>query len=314
MYPQAMIARGRQAILFDVHSGQPWSPAFLDRANAYLEAATPLEILAWTLDTYHGGLTIGSAFGASGMALIDMALKLQQDVDIFYIDTGFFFEETLDLIERAQRHYGRRFRRVAPALTVQEQADSHGPELYRRNPDQCCHMRKVLPLEEALAGRTAWITALRRDQSPTRARTPIVQWNGRHRLVKIAPLANWSETDVWLYIHKQGVPYNELHDQDYPSIGCWPAAARSSRARTCGPGAGQARPRPNAACIGLPRPQTSRDDAILPGLSEPEWPRAASSSAGHGGRAEGERASGRRRRCDRGGAGAHPGAGRPGRR
>lgn len=210
------------AMLPDALLLEPWIAQVQRDLNGELENAPPQEILRWGIATYRSGFSIGTAFGASGMALIDMALDIDADVDIFYIDTGFFFTETLALIERVEQYYGRAFRSVTPDLSVDEQAAQHGPQLYRRNPDLCCHMRKVLPLKQALAGRTAWTTALRRDQSPSRANTPVVQWNERHSLVKIAPLATWTEADVWCYIHKHDVPYNELHDQNYPSIGCWP--------------------------------------------------------------------------------------------
>jgi phosphoadenosine phosphosulfate reductase len=209
----------------EIQQQEPWSPASLDYANICLEEAPPQNILVHAFRAFGAGLTIGTSFGASGMVMIDMALKIRPDADIFYIDTGFFFQETLDLIERAQQHYGRTFRRVTPDLSVEAQAERLGPALYEHDPDRCCFLRKVLPLEQALAGRTAWITAVRRDQSPSRAGTPIVQWNNTHKLIKIIPLARWTEADVWQYVRRHAVPHNTLHAQGYPSIGCWPCTS-----------------------------------------------------------------------------------------
>ena len=199
-----------------------WMAAMLGQANRNLDGAAPQEVIAWAVETFGAGLTLGTSFGVSGMALIDMALEIEPELDVFYVDTGLFFEETYDLIARAEARYGRSFRRVAPAQTVGEQAREHGDGLWSANPDQCCHLRKVLPLREAVAGRTGWMTGVRRDQAPSRARTPIVKWNRSFKAVKLAPLAAWSERDVWRYVMGRGVPYNALHDQDYPSIGCAP--------------------------------------------------------------------------------------------
>jgi len=138
------------------------------------------------------------------------------------VDTGYFFPATLALIRRTEERYGRSLRRVTPAQTVVQHEADYGPTLYAQDPDLCCQMRKVLPMESALQESTAWVSALRRDQSPTRAQTPILRWSDRYGVVKIAPLARWSEEDVWRYIHRHNLPYNELHDHNYPSVGCWP--------------------------------------------------------------------------------------------
>ncbi len=199
-----------------------WQLAFLSRLNRRFEHRTAQEVVRWALTDFGDGLSISTAFGASGIALIHMALAVDPYVDIFYIDTGYFFPETYDLIRRAEERFGRSFRRIAPALSVEEQSQRYGPTLYAQDPDLCCRLRKVAPLDQALAGRTAWMAALRRDQSPTRADTPILRWDSRHHLVKIAPLARWTEADVWQYVRTHDLPYNDLHDRGYPSIGCWP--------------------------------------------------------------------------------------------
>lgn len=201
---------------------QRWQLAFLSRLNQRFEQAPAEEILGWAVNNFGDGLALSTAFGASGMVLMDLALQVDPAVDIFFIDTGYFFAETYDLITRAEERYGRTFRRVLPEQSVAEQEQRYGPTLYHQDPDLCCHVRKVLPLAEALAGRTGWMSALRRDQSASRANTPILRWNGLHAVVKIAPLARWTEAQVWAYIRRHDLPYNGLHDRNYPSIGCWP--------------------------------------------------------------------------------------------
>jgi phosphoadenosine phosphosulfate reductase len=212
-----VIAFVQETLSFDT-----WQPDAINHFNRRLEESSAEEILAWAIEQFGEGFSIGSAFGASGMALIDIAMRINPDVDIFYIDTDYFFPETLALIERAQRHYNRPFRRVTTDISIAEQERTHGPDLYRSNPDKCCSIRKVVPMGKALLGSTAWVSALRRDQSPTRAGTPVLRWNDKYEVVKVSPLVKWTEADVWAYIHTHDVPYNELHERNYPSIGCWP--------------------------------------------------------------------------------------------
>jgi phosphoadenosine phosphosulfate reductase len=199
-----------------------WSHLVFTRLNTRLEHDTAENIVTWAVENFGSGLAIGTSFGASGLVLMDLVLRVQPDADIFYIDTGYFFPETETLIERVQAHYQRSLRRVLPAQTVEEQNSQYGPALYQRDPDLCCYLRKVEPLQAALADCTAWATAIRRDQAGSRARTPAVAWNERYNVVKVAPLINWTEAEVWQYVHSHKLPYNELHDRHYPSIGCWP--------------------------------------------------------------------------------------------
>lgn len=199
-----------------------WTKIVFGRLSNRFDHAATKDLMTWAVETFGYGLSIGTSFGASGIALMDLTLKIHPDVDIFYIDTGYFFPETLQLMQRLERHYQRTFRRVSTQLSIQEQDARYGPRLFQSDPDLCCHVRKVLPMTYALTDSTAWATAVRRDQAPSRRNTPLVQWNERHNVVKIAPMAHWAESDVWDYIHKHNLPYNRLHDQNYPSIGCWP--------------------------------------------------------------------------------------------
>jgi phosphoadenosine phosphosulfate reductase len=199
-----------------------WTYLVFSRLNARYEQGSTAHILEWAIDTFGTGLALGTSFGASGLVLMDMALKIQPDVDIFYIDTGFFFPETQALINKLQQHYQRSFRRVAPVQTTAQQAEMYGPALYQHDPDLCCQLRKVAPLTTALTDATAWATAIRRDQAKTRTQTPAITWNERYNVVKIAPLIHWREEEIWGYVHEHNLPYNRLHDQGYPSIGCAP--------------------------------------------------------------------------------------------
>jgi phosphoadenosine phosphosulfate reductase len=139
---------------------------------------------------------------------------------VFTLDTEFLFPETYDLMDRVEKRYGIKAERVFSTLTPEEQERVHGPALWSRDPDQCCNLRKVEPLKAKLAALRAWITALRRDQTAARATARKVEWDAKFQLIKINPIADWTSEKVWTYVHKHDVPYNPLHDRNYPSIGC----------------------------------------------------------------------------------------------
>ena len=154
------------------------------------------------------------------MVLVDMIAKIEPRVEVFYLDTDFLFAETYATRDHVIERYGVNAVAYKPLLTPAEQSAQHGAELWLSDPDRCCALRKVEPNERALAGKRAWISGLRRDQAATRRETPIVQCDERFGLVKNNPLVNWTEGDVWAYILSNDVPYNPLHDQDYPSVSC----------------------------------------------------------------------------------------------
>ncbi len=184
------------------------------------ESWSPEQVLRWAFATFHKDVAMASGFGAEGMVLIDMASRVSSDFRVFTLDTEFLFPETYELMDRVEKQYDIKVERVYSGLTPEDQARVHGPALWSRNPDQCCRLRKVEPLRNKLADLRAWIAAIRRDQTPTRATARKVEWDTTFQLVKINPLASWTSDKVWSYIHKHKVPYNPLHDQNYPSVGC----------------------------------------------------------------------------------------------
>jgi phosphoadenosine phosphosulfate reductase len=166
---------------------------------------------------------LACSFGAEDVVLVDMIQRINPRTKLFYLDTDFLFKETHEVKDRLIAKYGLRPEQVIQMksrLTPDQQAAQHGEALWSRNPDQCCHLRKIEPLTRVLSGHAAWITGIRRDQAPTRANAGLVEWDQKFQLVKVNPLAKWTSEDVWAYIKVHEVPYNELHDRHYPSIGC----------------------------------------------------------------------------------------------
>lgn len=193
----------------------------LKRISDSFEDKSAQDVLAWAIEQFHPDIALACSFGAEDMALVDMLVKIKPDAKIFYLDTGVLFPETLQVRDRIVERYGIEPLRYA-GISLEEQVRLHGDELWSRQPNVCCDIRKVQPLTRALEPLQAWITGIRRDQSPTRANAGIVQWDQKFSLVKVNPLARWTWDEVWEYIRENKVPYNVLHDQGYPSIGCAP--------------------------------------------------------------------------------------------
>lgn len=183
---------------------------------------SPENVLRWAIARFGSEVAMATGFGAEGCVLIDMLSRIDRHVRVFYLDTDLFFPETYELIGRLAARYHISFERRARELSLTAQAEVFGPRLWEREPDKCCHLRKVEPLLDALAGLRAWVTAIRRDQSPARTAAQIIERDRRFGLIKINPLVDWSSVDVWKYIFKHDVPYNPLHDRGFPSIGCAP--------------------------------------------------------------------------------------------
>lgn len=193
----------------------------IQRYAKQFETASPVEILSWASETFGDELAIVTSFQVTGIAALHMMQSIAPRTPVLTLDTGLLFPETQDLIDQLEARFNLDLRRVKPRQTPARQARDYGDRLWERNPDRCCHIRKTIPLRDALGGFAAWITGLRRDQSPQRAATPILSRDARNGYSKIAPFANWTEETVWRYIRDHDLPYNRLHDIGYPSIGCW---------------------------------------------------------------------------------------------
>ena len=201
------------------------SPELLEELAGYsreLETATPQEIIAWAVKKYSPKLTMATAFGPEGCAILHMLAEIDPKTYVFNLDTGYQFKETLELRDRIAKRYGLEVElRSAPTSVAEYEAANGGP-VYKHDPDRCCFERKVTVLRQAVVGWSAWMSGIRRDQSTDRAGAAIVGWDKKFGLVKVSPLANWTKKDVWKLIVDHDIPYNPLHDQGYTSIGCWP--------------------------------------------------------------------------------------------
>ncbi len=186
------------------------------------ENATPQTVLKWAIDEFGSDVALATGFGTEGCILIDMVARIHTSARIFYLDTDLLFPETYELRDRLIQRYGVYFERRSPARSLEQQAIRHGEKLWERDPELCCRLRKVEPLKQILSGLLAWITAIRRDQSPARANVRVIENDAKFGLIKINPLAGWTKQQVWKYIRENDVPYNPLYDQGYSSIGCRP--------------------------------------------------------------------------------------------
>ena len=184
-----------------------------------LERASAEDVLGYVVERFHPRLYVACSFQKEASVIMDLLLKIEPGARFFTLDTGLLFPETYDTWRRLEDRYGVKVD-VYQGMTLARQRKLHGDELWNREPDACCGIRKVEPLNEALADVDAWISGLRRDQSPNRADTPKLEWDEKHGLWKANPLADWSEKDVWRYIAANDVPYNDLHDRGYSSVGC----------------------------------------------------------------------------------------------
>jgi phosphoadenosine phosphosulfate reductase len=197
-----------------------------------LEHMTPEEVLAFMVERFHPRLYVACSFQKEASVIMDMLVRIEPEARFFTLDTGLFFPETYATWRALEERYGVTID-VYQGMSLGRQKAIHGDELWSRDPDACCGIRKVAPLKEALSQVDAWITGVRRDQSTTRRHLNKLQWDRKHELWKGSPLADWTERDVWSYIYEHDIPYHELHDRGYASIGCTyctrPGAAREGR-------------------------------------------------------------------------------------
>lgn len=198
-----------------------------------LSSAPAEEILAWAWERFGKRAAIGTSFQGAGLVMIDLARKNGLHFPVFTLDTGLLFPETVALKKHLEDFFGFEIETLQPDLTVEQQDKVQGPELWKREPDLCCTIRKVFPLQSRLADLDCWITGLRRQQSETRANVGVIEiyvfdaTNGRD-IVKLNPMASWSRDDVWNYIREHKIPFNPLHDRGYRSIGCWPCTRQTA--------------------------------------------------------------------------------------
>lgn len=212
---------GKETRGYKVTQLKTYSAADLTKISEEMDEQTPQQILRWAVEEFFPELTMACSFGGpSGMVLVDMIAQIEPRVEIFYLDTNFLFPETHETRNRVIERYGVQPIAYKSELTPEDQASRYGEELWLSNPDLCCQLRKVEPNRRALAGKRAWIAGIRRDQAATRSSTPAVQWDEKFGLVKVNPLVHWTDADVWAYIVEHDVPYNPLHDNNYPSLGC----------------------------------------------------------------------------------------------
>ena len=203
------------------------NPALTDVLKASVQAKTAevIGLLKNAAQTF-SPITFANSFGAEDMVLTDVILKNQLNITIFSLDTGRLPVETYDLIAKTEKHYSTKLNVYFPqAKTIEFYVKNHGINAFYESIElrkKCCHMRKVEPLQRALSGKKAWVTGMRAEQATTRSNLPVQEYDEGNKLEKFNPLSDWAEQEVWAYIRQHKVPYNALHDQFYPSIGCAP--------------------------------------------------------------------------------------------
>lgn len=185
------------------------------------ETKGALEVLTWAYSHYGEEVIYACSFGVEGIVLIDLISKVNEKAKIVFLDTDLHFEETYQLIEKVKRLYpGLEIKIKKPNLTLEEQSTEFGGKLWEMDANKCCEIRKVTPLSEVLSNSVAWLSGLRKDQSESRKNTQFINKDNKFKSIKICPLIYWTWRDIWRYVHKHDLPYNELHDKGYPSIGC----------------------------------------------------------------------------------------------
>jgi phosphoadenosine phosphosulfate reductase len=193
-------------------------------AGSELELAPAEAILEWAVETFGRRFCVTSSMGDS--VLPHLASKVAPGVDVLFLDTGYHFAETLGTRDAVAATLPVNLVTLSPTISVRQQDERYGPDLWSRNPDLCCSLRKVEPLNDALVAYDAWATGLRRDETRSRVVTPVVGWDEKKQKVKVSPLARWTQADVDAYVAKHNILVNPLQYDGYPSIGCWPCTRR----------------------------------------------------------------------------------------
>jgi phosphoadenosine phosphosulfate reductase len=199
-----------------------WSAEVVQQLNERFADHSPTEILRWGLKTFLPDIALATNFGPQSIVLMHLISQIRPETTLFYLDTDLLFPETYALRNELERQLGVHFKRIRSDLSLEAQAAQYSPALWSHEPNLCCYLRKVVPLRHFLATQRAWITGIRRDQTPDRAAAGRVEWDHAYSLIKLNPLAGWRLKQVWAYIQAHNLPFNRLHLQGYPSIGCWP--------------------------------------------------------------------------------------------
>jgi phosphoadenosine phosphosulfate reductase len=199
-----------------------WTPEKLEEIGRTFEEAPVEAVLAWGIETFSPGICLATSFGPQSIVLMHLISTIDPRTTVFYLDTELLFRETYELRDRLADTLGLEFTRVTSEFSVEEQAARYGQRLWTRQPDFCCHLRKVLPLRRFLSDKKAWITGVRNGHSAGRAHAGIVEWDSLNGIVKLNPLVRWDTQRIWDYLHANRLPFNRLHLEGYPSIGCQP--------------------------------------------------------------------------------------------
>lgn len=197
------------------------------RGAAELEGADASELLAWTDRHFRDRYVVAS--NMQDAVLVDLAATVRPGVPVLFLDTGYHFAETIGTRDAVESVYDVTVVNVVPEHTVAEQDRLLGKDLFSRDPGECCRLRKVVPLRRALSGYSAWVTGIRRVESPTRAAAPLISFDEAFNLVKVNPLATWTDADMQAYIEDRGILVNPLVEEGYPSIGCAPCTSRPNQ-------------------------------------------------------------------------------------
>lgn len=200
----------------------------VDELARRFEPLPAQDLLAWAAERFGDRIVLTCSWQFQSSVLVHMLHDLGLKVRIVELDTGLLFPETYATRDALIERYGLSVERVDPLRTVEQQAEDEGPELWLRDPDRCCALRKVAPLARALEGMDAWITGIRREQAATRANARKIEWDVARGIWKYNPLADWTEKDLWARIAERDLPYHPLHDQGYSSIGCAPCTQPGS--------------------------------------------------------------------------------------
>ena len=193
--------------------------------NKELETASAIEILTWAREEFGSGLVVTSSM--TDTVLIHLAEQAAPGLDVIFLDTGYHFAETIGTRDAVAAVHNINLINIEPVQSVAEQDKAYGKDLFARDPDTCCGLRKVAPLNKALEGYSAWATGVRRADSPVRQLTPVVQWDAKKRLIRLAPLARWTDDEVADYIEANGLMINPLLEDGYTSIGCEPCTMKA---------------------------------------------------------------------------------------